>query len=223
MKPPPTPKKPVSAPTPRPPTTVGQNRASGQAPVSSSVVRRRALPGRVGGGEHHGDEREDQDLRADGVVAERAEQRPGGGRHGERQRDAPADVAAQRERAGADAGGDRDDDQRRGGCGTDRLAEHVDEHGQREDRRRRRRRRRRRSPMTMPIGIASTTGSTSALDRCRAAARRGPCGGAANLARAPRDVLLRRRHGRLRSPELTPRRPSFGTPPSTTCSTLSAP
>ena len=67
-------------------------------------------------------------------LAERAEQRPRRGRRCERKRDPPAHLAAAGERARADRGGHRDDDQRPRRGRTDRLPEHVDEDREREDR-----------------------------------------------------------------------------------------
>jgi hypothetical protein len=98
------------------------------------VVAACAPPRGGRGDQHHRHKRQDQRSRRYGLVAESAEQRPGGGRDSERPRDPPADLPVARQRAPSDRGCRRDDHQRRRRGGTHALAEHVYQHGQRKDR-----------------------------------------------------------------------------------------
>ena len=109
----------------------------GNRAIRVGLVMRRdagAAPRRGGGGEHHGDERQHHEPAAGLLGKQRAAERAERGGRRERQRQAPADEAVARRTRSARRGGDCDDHERRRRRRPGWLAEHVDEHRQREDR-----------------------------------------------------------------------------------------
>ena len=121
--------------------------------------------------EHDRHEGEDQRLGADGGARRACPASDAtAGRRDERQRDAPADVTAHRERARPDAGGDRDDDERGGrrpgrpprrGCTRAPAARGS-------------RRRRRSRPTTRPMAIPKRDRERRPRPPTRRCATRGP-------------------------------------------------
>ena len=130
--PPPTPKNPVSVPTSSPATTTRCSGGCGHAPPSPPSPARRHV--KAAAVSITGTNASTSTWPLTSRLASVPSTEPTAAGSGEREREPPAHAPVAGERAGADRRRHRDDDQRRRRRRPDRLVEHVDEHGQREDR-----------------------------------------------------------------------------------------